>query len=248
MKFIPVDNNVKKAIAFANTLDNRFITNVQNINQKQHYIKSMDVIDLLQKEGWNIAGVDESRNKRTRKITDHFVQFHHNDFQFKNSNGKTDAIASLTLSNSCDGNKPLKLDLGAYRLVCSNGLIRFDSFANESFKHIEIDYDQFLNKIQNLSNKSSLLLNDFEYMKGTQLTQDQIREFAVRAAELKYGKDLSKFDINSLLNINRDEDEGNDLYAVMNVIQENITKDLRNRNQDIELNKKIMELAYSYSN
>ena len=63
MKFIPVENNVKKAIAFANTLDNGFITNVQKIKQKEHYIKSMDVVNLLQIEGWNIAGVDELRNK-----------------------------------------------------------------------------------------------------------------------------------------------------------------------------------------
>jgi hypothetical protein len=248
MKFIPVENNVKKAIAFANTLDNGFITNVQKIKQKEHYIKSMDVVNLLQNEGWNIAGVDELRNKRTKKITDHYIQFHHNDFQFKNSNGKTDAVASLTLSNSCDGSKPLELDLGAYRLVCSNGAISYQSFANEKFKHIEIDYNQFLNRLQNLNDKSALLLNDFEWMKGKQLNQDQIREFATRAAELRYGKDLAKFDINSLLNINRVEDIGDDLYLVMNVIQENITKDLRNRNQDINLNKRVMELAYSYSN
>ena len=32
-KFIPVDNNLDKARAFANSLDNNFITNVQKIKQ-----------------------------------------------------------------------------------------------------------------------------------------------------------------------------------------------------------------------
>ena len=33
-KFIPVNNNLDKARAFANSLDNKFITNVQKIKQK----------------------------------------------------------------------------------------------------------------------------------------------------------------------------------------------------------------------
>jgi hypothetical protein len=52
-KFIPVNNNdLNKAIAFANTLDNNNIRNVQRIKQKEFYIPTLDVVTKLQDEGW----------------------------------------------------------------------------------------------------------------------------------------------------------------------------------------------------
>ena len=58
-KFIPVDNDLNKAIAFANTLDNNNIRNVQRIKQKEFYIPTLDVITKLQddtKKGQNSKG------------------------------------------------------------------------------------------------------------------------------------------------------------------------------------------------
>ena len=43
-KFIPVNNNLDKAIAFANTLDPNYIKNVQRIKQKEFYIPTIDVV------------------------------------------------------------------------------------------------------------------------------------------------------------------------------------------------------------
>ena len=59
-KFIPVNNNLDKARAFANSLDNNFITNVQKIKQKEFYIPTLDVVQKLQNEGWELKGVDEA--------------------------------------------------------------------------------------------------------------------------------------------------------------------------------------------
>ena len=65
--FIPVDNSIDKAIAFANTLDSNNIRNVQKIKQKPFYIETLDVVQKLQNEGWQLKGVAESRNQR-RKV------------------------------------------------------------------------------------------------------------------------------------------------------------------------------------
>jgi hypothetical protein len=154
-KFIPVDNNLDKARAFANSLDNNFITNVQKIKQKEFYIPTLDVVSKLQNEGWEIQGVDEERAKN-RKIINNYVQMQHPDFAVKNSKGQDEAIASLTISNSCSGNKPLQLDLGAYRQVCSNGLIRFDAAESSKIQHTKVnirDLDLFIFELSNKSNK-----------------------------------------------------------------------------------------------
>ena len=150
-KYIPVNNNLDKAIAFANTLDSNNIKNIQKLKQPQHYIETLDVVKMLQNEGWELSGVDEFRNKQ-RKVTSHYLQLHHNDFQIV-TKGKTDAVASITLSNSCDGKKPLVMSLGAYRQVCSNGMIAHVDFATERFRHIQVDYNNLVNKINLFGNK-----------------------------------------------------------------------------------------------
>ena len=96
-KFIPVNNNLDKAIAFANTLDPNYIKNVQRIKQKEFYIPTIDVVQKLQKEGWMINGVDEQRNKKSRKITNNYIQMTHPDFAVKNKQGKDEAYSSITI-------------------------------------------------------------------------------------------------------------------------------------------------------
>ena len=66
-KFIQVNNDLNKAEAFANTLNNSNILNVQNIIQPQSYIKTIDVIERFQSEGWVLKGVSEQRDKKSRK-------------------------------------------------------------------------------------------------------------------------------------------------------------------------------------
>lgn len=242
-KFIPVNNNLDKARAFANSLDNKFITNVQKIKQKNFYIPTLDVVQKLQNEGWELKGVDEARAKN-RKIVSNYVQMQHPDFSVKNNKGQDEAIASLTISNSCSGNKPLQLDLGAYRQVCSNGLVAFDA-ASESSKiqHTRInarDLDLF---IYGLSNKSDKLIKEINDMKDKNMSYDQIRSFAYNAAKLRFNEDDDKFDIDTLLKVNRTEDEGNDVWTVFNRIQENLTYDVKNKEEDIKLNKYLYELV-----
>jgi len=56
-KFIPVNNDLNKAVAFANSLDQNYLKNVQKTKQKTFYVPTMDILESLQKEGWYIKGV-----------------------------------------------------------------------------------------------------------------------------------------------------------------------------------------------
>ena len=135
--------------------------------------------------------------------------------------GKTDSIASITIENSCNGSKPLNIHLGVFRLVCSNGAIRKDTVAEQSIKHTELNklsLESFINKI---NSKSQLMLNEINNLKKHTLSSDEMRELAYNAARLRYDKDkLKEIDINDILRVNRNEDEGNDVWTVFNRIQE----------------------------
>jgi len=245
-KFIPVDNDLNKAIAFANTLDNNNIRNVQRIKQKEFYIPTLDVITKLQDEGWKISGVAEQRGKN-RKITSNYVQLQHPDFAVQNSKGKNEAFTSITLSNSCNGNRPLQMSLGMFRQVCTNGLIRFDQHAEtEKIKHIEVnarDLDRF---VVSMNGKADKLLTEVNEMKHKGLSIEDMRKLAREAASLRY-TNLDEINIDDLFAVNRVEDESNDLWTVFNRIQENLTHDVKNMNEDIRLNQQLFSLVENFA-
>ena len=245
-KFIPVDNNIDKAIAFANSLDVNNIRNVQKIKTKEFYIPTLDVITKLQHEGWQLKGVDEQRGKN-RKISSNYVQMQHPDFAVKNSKGKDEAYTSITISNSCNGAKPLQMSLGMFRQVCTNGLVAFDQHAEaENIKHIEVNYMNLDRFITSVTNKTGKLLNEVSEMKHKGLSIEDMRKLAHEAASLRYN-DLDDINIDDLLVVNRVEDESNDLWTVFNRIQENLTYDVSNMNEDIRLNKQLFSLANQYA-
>jgi hypothetical protein len=244
-KFIPVDNDINKAIAFATTLDVNNIKNVQRIKQKPFYIETLDAIQMLQNEGWQLKGVAEQKGKN-RKISSHYAQLHHPDFAVLNNKGKTEALASITLSNSCNGAKPLNMDLGAFRLVCSNGAVRFDRAAESSIKHTEINYRELPQFIAKLNNKAIVLAEEINSMKHKQLSIEEMKKFAYEAARLRFD-DMTNVNIEDILRVNRIEDESNDVWTVFNRIQESLTHDVTNFNQDILLNKQLFSLADQYA-
>jgi hypothetical protein len=245
-KFIPVDNDLNKAIAFANTLDNNNIRNVQRIKQKEFYIPTLDVITKLQDEGWQLSGVAEQRGKN-RKITSNYVQLQHPDFAVQNSKGKDEAFTSITLSNSCNGSRPLQMSLGLFRQVCTNGLIRFDQHAEtEKIKHIEVnarDLDRF---VVSMNGKASQLLTEVNEMKHKGLSLEDMRKLAHEAARLRYNN-LDDINIDDLLIVNRVEDESNDLWTIFNRIQENLTHDVKNMSEDIRLNQQLFSLVENFA-
>jgi hypothetical protein len=245
-KFIPVDNNINKAIAFANTLDNNNIRNVQRIKQKEFYIPTLGVVTKLQNEGWQLSGVAEQRG-RNRKISSNYVQLQHPDFAVQNNKGKDEAFTSITLSNSCNGNQPLQMSLGMFRQICTNGLIAFDQHAeHEKIKHTEINYQDLDRFVTSMNGKANRLLTEVNEMKHKGLSIEDMRKLAIEAASLRYD-DLSLINIDDLFAVNRVEDESNDLWTVFNRIQENLTHDITNMKEDIKLNQQLFALAESFA-
>jgi hypothetical protein len=141
------------------------------------------------------------------------------------------------------------MDLGVYRMVCSNGLIAFDKHGESTkIRHIETDYNNLNTILGGLNNKVNKVLDSFNILRNKQLTAEEAREFAYQAARLKYTpNEISDVTINDLLSLNRMEDEGNDLWNVYNRVQENLTENIRNMNIDINMNRQLSSLVNSFA-
>lgn len=243
-KFYSVGNDLKRATAFANSLDSDFIRQVQRQSQKEGYVDTLDAVRSLQKEGWQLHGVQEQKDRKTRKTLSHTLQMRHPDFALRNAKGNTESVASMTITNSSTGNRPLEASLGTYRLVCSNGLIAHDRYATESIEHSIGSLLNLDERMARLNRHAEIILQEFNKLKQKDLTPDQIKTFATEAAKLRYREaELSDINIDDLLAVHRPEDAGNDMWSVYNRVQENLTHDIVNPYADIELNKGLTELA-----
>jgi len=244
--FIPVNNNIDKAIAFANSLSQDYLKGVQKLEQKQFYVPSLEVVSNLQQKGWEINGVYEHRGSN-RKITSNFIQMYHPDFSMRNIKNQIEALSSLTISNSCSGNKPMTINMGAYRLVCSNGLIRYEKHAEETkIKHVEVDYNRLPQILELIDRNKEKVLEEFNLLKNRNLTEEEARQFTIQSIRLA-NREVTNPRVEEMLRVHRMEDEGMNLWNVFNRVQENLTGGMVNMNENIRVNEQLTALANQYA-
>jgi hypothetical protein len=118
---------------------------------------------------------------------------------------------------------------------------------NYTFESLQAKVNEVIEKLPGLVQKINLF-------KSTKLTDDQMNEFAYKAATLRT---KAKVNVEELLGVERDADQGNDLWAVFNRVQEKIlggsfrsgkrkSRSVTSFQKDIEINEQLFELAGSY--
>ena len=257
--YIPVNNSIDKALAFAPTLSEAFRKTNQRITTKPKYIETIDTIENLMKKGWNIDGVCENRNKSSFKIDSHFVKMSHPDLTMKTTSGKDEGIANLYIGNSCNGTKAMNIDFGMYRQVCSNGLIRFDGEQIGSIPHNNKGIERYPIIMNKVNEYAAEAMESFAQFKSKELTTSQIQKLTRDALKLRF---VGRSDINpnQLLTVHRPEDKGDNLWSIYNRIQENLTQPgmlvdqqgnlisgISSVTQDMDVNKSLFSLVHAYA-
>jgi hypothetical protein len=136
-------------------------------------------------------------------------------------NGVDDAPEILII-NSHNKYTSLKLNIGIYRYACCNGLILGDTFFSGRVTHtgrVEEQLQELLRVIDVKFNEVNSLIT---IMKNTRLTELQQISLMDNVLKIRTGKEVtvSSFDKTFNLKPKRDADKGDDLYTVMNVLQE----------------------------
>jgi hypothetical protein len=212
------------------------------------------VVEDLMRLGWQVTKAQEVRSKKYKGFQKHIVVFRHPDIQIKGKNGD-DAFPQILLTNSHDGKAAFNFRVGIFRLVCSNGLVVADAdFNNVSIRHMNYTFESLQAKVSEVIEKLPGLVQKINLFKSTKLTEDQINEFAYKAATLRT---KARVNVMELLEVTRNEDQGNDLWAVFNRVQEKIiggsfrsgkrkSRSVTSFQKDIEINEQLFELAGSY--
>lgn len=257
LNYIPLNNDINKLSAFIPSLNKDWRDN-QRITSKPYQIESLDAIREFQRQGWNIAGALEDRGKN-RKVTNHSIKMEHPDFRILDKKGQTEAVATMNIQNSCNGSKPMELDLGTYRQICSNGAVAHTSYSHSKVAHTEKGHYSLNEILCNLGIRTQGVMDEFNKLKDSNLTPKQAMAMATDAAAIRFGKG-HEINIEQLLNVVRDEDKGDDVWTIFNRIQENLTQPHRISDnngrllsgvngvyEDTRVNKELFQLAHSYA-
>ena len=212
------------------------------------------VVEDLMNLGWVVTKAQEVRSRKYKGFQKHIVVFRHPDIQIKGKNGD-DAFPQILLTNSHDGKAAFNFRVGIFRLVCSNGLVVADAdFNNVSIRHMNYTFESLQAKINEVIDKLPGLVQKINLFKSIKLTEEQMNEFAFKAATLRT---KARVNAEELLVVERDADRGNDLWAVFNRVQEKLiggsfrsgkrkSRSVTSFQKDIEINEQLFELAGSY--
>ena len=214
------------------------------------------VVEDLMKLGWNVTKCQEIKARKNKGFQKHIIVFRNPDIMIKGKNGD-DSFPQILLTNSHDGKAAFNFRVGIFRLVCSNGLVISDAdFSNVSIRHTNYTFETLQTKIGEIIAKLPGLVQKINLFKSKILTQEQMNDFATKAATLRTKQVVNAMD---LLNSVREQDNGDDLWVVFNRVQEKViggefsygrknrkSRSVKSFQKDIELNEQLFELAESY--
>lgn len=228
------------------------------VSSRYGFVPTVSVVEELGNRGLVpvFAGQTLSRDQDNRPFAKHLLRF-------RPQYAPTvvgQAIPEVVLMNSHDGSSGFKLWLGLFRMVCCNGMIISDSVMGQvSVPHrsnaAEIVGDRsigFLGQVDRVEDSVRRFMDRI-------LTPAEQSSFAEQAAQIRWGTDRpAGLDHNALLLGRRFEDAGDNLWAVLNRIQENVVKGgvnlnrtnrqsttriLRSVGDDARINSQLWEVA-----
>ena len=228
------------------------------VSEKYHFIPTIDVIEEIRANNWypvnvNVANV---RDEQKEGFQQHCVRFRH----FEDLLNPKDNAVELLLFNSHDRSKAFSISAGIFRFVCANGLVISDNvFETYKIKHLGERDNDVANAVANITSIKPKLMEKINKLESITLNQSEKESFAKYSIPLRFEEHL-EINHNDLLIPHRVEDSKDDLYTVLNVIQENllrgnisgINKDTKRRftskeitsiSKDTEVNKGIWDIA-----
>lgn len=185
------------------------------VSSRYVFVPTMDIIENFEREGWNVS----SAKQTGRGIHGlHEIKFRNGDLP-----NVGDTLIEAIIKNSHNGVATLNISSGLHRLVCSNGLT-VPTSVSDSFRvrHSGFEFEDVKRLTEDFSKRLPIIQGSVNRMMEHQLTMDDKLKFAKKSAEVRWGIGSVPVTLNydSILNPLREEDKGDSLWQVFNVVQE----------------------------
>jgi hypothetical protein len=225
-----------------------------NTSPKYGFISSRAIIDNLQNVGFTTRQIQIQKvNKEERKgFQKHVVRMRHESSQLAKVG---DEFPEVVLINAHDGSSSLKMMLGIFRLVCSNGMVSGSIQDEVKFIHKRVNIELIQEAATRLISNSTRLTDVIGRMKSKQLSYPEKISFLSEAAKIRYNEPEEK-QIQSLDYVRRYDDNGDNLWRIFNRVQENLTQGRRysgirkitSAGTDVAVNRELWNVAEAFLN
>jgi len=238
----------------------------ENTSEKYSHIPTDRLIKDMEILGWGVVDAKEVKARKNVGYQKHLVVFRNPDVVINGQNDDT-VFPQILLTNSHDGKNAFTFTAGLFRMVCENGLvISTNEFEKVSIRHMGYDFDELQKQINEMVEKLPLTVESMNKMINTKLSQEAIINFAKDMLAVRFPEEeLNRItiDMNEFVTPVRDEDKGDDLWSIFNVVQEKIiegdfeyiagtkvrkARQIKNFKQDMDLNSKMFDVALQYVN
>ena len=204
-------------------------TKHERLTERYVPLHTSNLIPVMQDYGYSPV---QAAQKKSRKSGDehsaHMLAFARTiDTDF----AEGDVRPEIILYNSHDGTGSVKLFAGAFRFICSNGIVAGDGFQNRLY-HNKSAMLGFEDMLRGTVDTLPAMMERINMLRGVQLSGATAYEMAKRSVATRWdmydaqetGVYATDTTIQNLLTVNRNGDDCMDAFTVFNRIQESVIR------------------------
>lgn len=203
-------------------------------SERYAYIPTRNVLAGLMREGFQPFEVRQggSRDEAKRGFTKHMLRLRHASHGLTEVAPGDPVAPEIIILNSHDGTSSYQLTAGAFRFVCTNGLIAGDTFEHVKVAHRGDVVGQVIDAAFKVVEDFPRLVDGARDMTGVRLDRGEQLAFARAALQLRWEtqeeeseRPTAPVQAESLLQPRRAADAvGGDLWRTFNVVQEGLIR------------------------
>lgn len=189
------------------------------MSSRYSFTNTYDILLHIHNKGFKVSSV-QGGEKTYSKV---MVRMRHSGYDIR------DDAPEIVVLDSHDGSRRLKLMLGIIRFICMNGCVAGDMLYAKSFIHLAPDLmQQIMLELDDIQEPINRLQSRVNRMKSYETTIGERLALADAAIKVRFeGERSASFYTDmrkNILHTRRVADESNDMYTVMNVVQENVLR------------------------
>ena len=201
------------------------------VSDKYSFLPTHQIIDDMQKLGWSVssAKMAKTSNVNQKMYGKHLIQFFNPEIAIKDEQGNVEAYPQILIVNNHRGYGKLRFELGVFRLVCENGLVVKEEgrdFGGFTLRHMGYSFTELKELVNTAVEALPKVVSKINQFTERIMTKEEQKAFAAKALQIRFGEDrvATNEELTALLSVNRNEDQGDDLYRVFNRVQEGIVR------------------------
>lgn len=193
-------------------------------SSRYSFLPTSSILSGMSEQGWMPVAAQEQlvRDESRDGFQKHMLRFAHRDDLQRPGAER----AEIVIVNSHDRSSAYQLHAGIFRFLCLNGLVVCDeTFKRISITHLNFDPSKVIEASVEIADGIPAIMNGLQEMKALTLTDGEREAFAESAAILRYGSiETAPVRPFKLLEPNRYEDSGSDMWRTFNTVQENCVR------------------------